>query len=843
MKKILFLFSLFVLALPSVMAKSRTQSEAYQIANSNKIKSLNGAKKASATNEQLVIAYSKSSKNKDGKLIASYYVFNKSNNAGFVIVSGDDRAKQILGYSDEGSFDQNNLPENFKYWLSLYENEIMQLPSMEVSIPNATQQIVNSQPLKTPDVFNFEPSISPLLGQIKWDQDAPYNDLCPLIPPENTSRSVTGCVATGMAQVMKYHEWPVTGTGSKTYTTSTHEINLSVNFANTTFDWANMADTYSDSSTTAQKSAVATLMYNCGVAVEMDYAESSGAYTTDMAKALRDNFGYDPNLQQYYRNYYSRTEWEDKIKSELNAFRPVLYAGQSSEGGHLFVCDGYDSNNLYHINWGWSGTSNGYFELSALNPSTHGVGGGVGGFNSGQDIVVGVQKPTSSLPSYLLFMSDTLQTNVKTLALSGNVTITATDMYNRGVNNYGAKFTVGLYDNSGIFIQTVASTTSTTINSNYGYSSIDKIVTLPTLANGTYRLYYIYKESSATAWTIVRAPVGTSNYVQVTVNNNLATFDSTPTAVYPNLQLTNLSVVGNIYQNQNAEYHLSITNSGAEYNSAMILYLESKTDEDVYEILTTDQINIINGETKDFTITAKTTLAPGEYYLSVVYDPLNNYDVMSTGDVLGTSILKSILATPTQAPALSLTTAISFPDASHVYKSTAQLTAVVQNTGGLFDNKMIAFIFPSTGGQSLTYSGYQDVLIDNGLTKTVKFNNPIDLSAGNYKIGVYYYNNGWNRLGSTLNFTLLDDITSVNKSSISNELLIFPNPASDFISFSTSENIQEILIVDMFGKNVLCMGSSKQNQFTIQINHLSSGTYIIKVKTDSGVKVNKFIKQ
>ena len=192
------------------------------------------------------------------------------------------------------------------------------------------------------------------MGGIKWNQDSPYNNLCPIINISTSKRAVTGCVATGMAQVMKYYQWPVTGTGSNSYTTSTKHIPLSLNFSQTTFDWANMTETYNGSSSAAQKNAVATLMYNCGVSVNMDYAESSGAASTASAKALVNKFGYNPNIQHIDRRYYTRDEWKSIIKDELSAARPVLYGGDDGTSGHFFVCDGYDNNDFFHFNWGWA---------------------------------------------------------------------------------------------------------------------------------------------------------------------------------------------------------------------------------------------------------------------------------------------------------------------------------------------------------------------------------------------------------------------------------------------------------------------------------------------------------
>ena len=169
----------------------------------------------------------------------------------------------------------------------------------------------------------YSTSVAPLLGGIKWDQGSPYNNLCPIINDSTSERAATGCVATAMAQVMKYHSWPVSGTGSNTYTPNWFTTSLSVDFSKATYDWANMTDICNSSSTAIQKDAVATLMYHAGVSVNMMYGEYSSASSLNMAKALIGYFNYDSNIQSYYRDYYSKPEWEGLIKAELNAGRPV----------------------------------------------------------------------------------------------------------------------------------------------------------------------------------------------------------------------------------------------------------------------------------------------------------------------------------------------------------------------------------------------------------------------------------------------------------------------------------------------------------------------------------------
>jgi len=248
------LFILFLLFLTTGgFAKSRTSSEALSIASSFCRKSQSTIKRMSLDGTTLKLVYtctdSIATRSSNGNVY--YYVFNIENSNGFVIVSGDDRAKDILGYSDNGSFDINSLSPNFAYWLGFYQQELKALMEQ----PETTSTIASLQ-LSAPNDINvrqasYATSVVPLLGRIKWNQDAPYNNLCPFY--EGSTRAVTGCFATAMAQVMRYHKWPVQGTGSNTYTPKRLTTPLTVDFSQTSYDWVNMSETYNSSSTQAQK--------------------------------------------------------------------------------------------------------------------------------------------------------------------------------------------------------------------------------------------------------------------------------------------------------------------------------------------------------------------------------------------------------------------------------------------------------------------------------------------------------------------------------------------------------------------------------------------------------------
>ncbi|MBP5689178.1 MAG: C10 family peptidase [Muribaculaceae bacterium] len=311
---------------------------------------------------------------------APLYVFNRADGGGFVIVAGDDAAIPILGYSTEGAFSYDNMPDNLRQWLLLSEQYVKACAKRQSSARSAQQG---------------EPVVAPLLGDILWGQGTPYNDMCPTY--DGGTHYYVGCVATAATQIMRLHSYPEHGTGSKTITVNGQAV--TADFGNTTYDWNNMLHTYEDVDyNPAQSAAVATLAAHFGVAVDMEYQPAgSGAHSMAVPHALREFFNYDQAVTMRKRDYYSTDEWLQLIKSELDQGRPVYYAASSETGssGHAFVCDGYDSEDYVHINWGWYGTSNGYFLVSHLDPNDLGIGGGTGGYNLDQEIITGIQPPTS----------------------------------------------------------------------------------------------------------------------------------------------------------------------------------------------------------------------------------------------------------------------------------------------------------------------------------------------------------------------------------------------------------------------------------------------------------------
>ena len=302
---------------------------------------------------------------------APYYVFNVGGDNGYVIASGDDCAYPVLGYSDLGSFDADNIPEGMKNMLDFYAEQIRSFSKSS-----------NAAKAKS---STTDPAVEPMLTT-KWGQDEPYNDNCPIDITTN-ERSVTGCVATAMAQVMYYHRKHSTTKVMKDIPRYSifekNEMEVASIPKGSPIDWDNMLDSYNRYSTKVQKQAVANLMLYCGTSVKMHYgSSSSGAFDIDMVYAMPTYFDYDDGLYSKYRDDYTDTEWEAMVYEELGQGRPLYYAASS----HAFVVDGHDGNGYVHINWGWDGWSNDYFRLTAVSSDEKVMNG----FTFGQTAVFGV---------------------------------------------------------------------------------------------------------------------------------------------------------------------------------------------------------------------------------------------------------------------------------------------------------------------------------------------------------------------------------------------------------------------------------------------------------------------
>lgn len=290
---------------------------------------------------------------------------------GFVIVSADDNAFPIIGYSFDEDILPNQLPESLQEYLNLVSNQIIQATFQKQSNYNNIWYKIENEPL-TKTSYS-ENAVAPLLN-LYWDQGVPYNNYCPPNSHGPGGHCVTGCVATAMAQAMKYWNYPEHGKGFKTFIWSDIDT---IDYENTYYRWSQMTP----SANSQSGDAIAELMYHCGVSVNMNYGpDGSSSYTEWVPDAMKDYFRYHPSIRFKQRSKFTDYDWDILIRDELNFRRVVIYSG-SGTGGHAFVCDGYQDTCFYHFNWGWSGYANGYYYYNDLTPGSN-------DFSYGQGAVV-----------------------------------------------------------------------------------------------------------------------------------------------------------------------------------------------------------------------------------------------------------------------------------------------------------------------------------------------------------------------------------------------------------------------------------------------------------------------
>ncbi len=401
-------------------------------------------------------------------------------NGACAIIANDDQFDAVLGYTDKPL--TGDPAPGFLWWLE----------TMNASLE---QQMSEGVTVKASEATHKYTKVDPLLTTT-WNQGTPYNNLCPeYTSGKVTARYVTGCVATAMAQVMAYHKWPVTGNKSISYTYTdnvTGEIRrLTANPGKTTYDYANMLDDYaSNNYNDDQATAVATLMYHCGLSVKMEYTvDGSGSMVYDACRAVRRYFRYQDYTPYYYRSVMSTTEWMNLIYRELDDACPVLYAGVSS-GGHCFVFDGYNEKGQVHVNWGWGGSGDGFFTVSSLN-----------GYSSQQQMV-------------LMRTTDDTRIKYDYRSLFGAMSSMTMAYRNDHVNATGTIYNMDPDAFTGD-LGLMACNLSTGEVTALGTESLSSIVLFdglnadidgPTegLADGEYRVYFATKSSKETDWQPVR---------------------------------------------------------------------------------------------------------------------------------------------------------------------------------------------------------------------------------------------------------------------------------------------------------------------------------------------------
>ena len=411
-----------------------------------------------------------------------FYVFN-IDGGGFVVISGDDAAAPVLGFSDEGSFSCEDMPSNVRGWFKGYADQMEYIRRNGIKAGEAVARLwesVTSRGESGEDYIVLKNLKTP-----RWDQRAPFNDKCPEVDGQ---QSVTGCVATAMGEIMKFHQWPKEASGTlPDYEYRTDMGNRRTQEGHTlspVYNWSAMRDSYYGISPSQEEAdAVSSLLFDLGVMLRSSYngvedeSAGTGAFCEDVAPLLVKYMSYDSTAVCIDRDAMKYKEWADMLRSEIDGGRPLCYSGSSENGGHEFVIDGYGTNEYFHINWGWSGKDNGFFRLHALEP------GEDFDFNYRQNATVGIRPYAGGHPIIkITYINQTGKGGFSVtgkIARGNTVTASAGDIYNDNIGivpgtDMGSarlKYAPALVDGNGEIKEVYDSTRFTTLASGCYYTS------------------------------------------------------------------------------------------------------------------------------------------------------------------------------------------------------------------------------------------------------------------------------------------------------------------------------------------------------------------------------------
>ncbi len=789
-----------------------------------------------------------------------FYVFN-AEPQGFVIVAGDDAVTPILGYSGESSFDPGHIPANVRKWLEGYTDQIRYIIDNLIVTTDAIQQEWNRYTSgSTAPVLRSPAAVNPLV-QTKWNQAPYYNALCP-------GSSVSGCVATAMAQIMKYWDFPEMGTGFHSYNHSNYGT-ISANFASTTYEWSSMPNQVS-----GPNNAVATLMFHCGVGVDMDYSpNSSGAYViSDQSPvehcaeyALKTYFGYKTSLQGVQRANYSESNWVNLLKGELDAGRPILYAGFGSGGGHAFVCDGYDNNGYFHFNWGWGGAYDGYFHINSLDPDGIGIGGGNGGFNSGHQAVIGIEAPDNGGGGGAEFYDLALYANLVPSESSisyGSAFTISTAIGNYDTQTFTGDFCAAAFDSDYAFVDFVEIKEGYTLDAGYYWDLEFASEGLLSMLPGTYYLATFYRPTDG-------------NWVQVADNESIGYYNLIEMVVVnPNdIELYSAMVVSpgtTLIRGQSATVNLDIVNNSSYTfigKYAVDLYgLDGYWVETIYEI--SENEGLPPGYHYDPYLTFTTYaigVEPGTYLLAVTHK-WSGYD----WELTGSSYYQNPVYVTVQAEAIPPDPYENNNDVIQAYALPLSFSGntAAQNTQGAnlhietdFDYYRINL--PTEYNYTITSRLHDSYNSGNGNVYTVDglFSYSLDGSTwsdayddvmpGTIKVnggGVMYFIVSPYFSGETGTYLLDMSITRVaaggiGESDLAGLIRVYPNPAADLVNIDLSALEEELECVEVFnvcGQKVMSRSmNDRLNFYTLPLNQFPEGIYYLYLQLPERVITKK----
>lgn len=668
--------------------------------------------------------------------VAPYYIFNIGNREGFVIVSGDDNAEPVLGYSDRGELDLDNMPANMAEWLRLNELYVESCAKRE------------SSAVGTSRTGSGTVVVEPLLGDIMWGQDFPFNEMCPTYYSGGQNlHYYVGCVATAATQIMRYYRYPQQGTGSKSYVFKGQT--LSADFGNTTYDWDNMLAFYpSDGVSQEQIDAAATLAYHFGVSVEMEYAENgSGALSMLVPHALKTYFGYDKATTMRRRNFYSATEWLELIKHELDNNRPVYYGATSDSGlgGHAFVCDGYDSEGYVHINWGWYGISNGYFLVNHLNPDDLGEGGGTGGYNTDQEIITCIQPSTGGTTDFdrplyglLSLKCSDYGSDFTLMSSVNNYDVTPFDgQIAAVVTRDGQIIDILKTDGESTHIDGFANSMSGL----YFLTMRDIPTTVSEgIADGACEVRLAFKEADEDRWQFLRHENRERGYVAANIVDGVLDLDEDAAPVPDVTVVGQIQNDGDIFAGGSALFSVTLQNNSSNFNlKNVVVRFRSKDDASkVWDYENT--VNIYDGSTESVKLLVNLAddMPSGDYDI-ILFEkgyPDNPF-VQTTPEVASLTVLPAV-SVPVMRQTQNLGLVIGATDGLVRQGDDIMLKVTARNYGAAGNVSVILWM-ENMDNPEQTYMFLQgNVAVDKGKEVTVPLFRKLPVDPGIYRLKLTY---------------------------------------------------------------------------------------------------------
>ena len=682
-----------------------------------------------------------------------FYVF-ETTEGGFLIASANDNANAVLGYTGNGTFREALAIPSFKAWVGDCTNALTWVANQ----PEATLKEDNRQGAFRSRAIraNLPQTVSPLLETIAWNQGVPYNRLCPYV---QGTRCATGCVATAMAMVMKYWEWPIHGTGEASYTSSTYNLELSADFSQSTYEWKSMLNRYDGTYTDVEAVAVAKLMSDVGISVRMNYGPSSGTSAKRVPLALANNFFYNKGVKYLERCYFDTEEWNSIIKGELSESRPVLMTGINYMDfvGHEFVLDGYNTNGLYHVNWGWGGTSNGYFDVNFMSPDYQGIGGSNGGYVAEQAILADLYPDREGNSEYAINMFCK-----SGLAFDEKKGFTM-ELQNNSLIPYEGELGI-IAEKDGVIISKVMDSCS----GNYAIPSMDQRgyfykldelgLTASQIGEGNKcYVYPAYKDAKGN-YVKISAPVYKNDRMAISSKGGALAVDS-PNDNVAKLSQVSLALDGLAFPGYPIYFKVQVKNEegAGEFNN--LIGVEISNSKGTALGAGYDCKIIPGGSSADFYIKVEPrTLSAGSYRANIIYGFYNDYDKLSTKHT-------TFVVNPAPASArLAYSNAVFFGNRVEE-GAPVDITMDVTNTGGYTEHEFAAYLFPNSGSgevYSVGVLGPVSCRITANKKNQIKISGIMDLQPGSYFCQIRDNTIGaWVPSGTKHSFTVTESVTGV----------------------------------------------------------------------------------